>query len=389
MRLAALLAGFALLAGGAASAQVPDDLGVPVILSLTGTFGFYGQKEQATLQVLQSMVNARGGVNGRHVRFDYSDDESNPQVAVQLVNALIAKKVPLILGPGFTATCQAVSPLVETNGPVSFCLSPAVFPKPGSYVFMSTPSFDDVEPVVFRYLLARKWTKIAIITVTDASGSDFEKRVDGVLTLPDLHPLEVVAREHFGPTDISVAAQMTRIKAAAPDVIVTFTSGTPFGTLLRGIHDAGIDAPVYGSGGNFTYTQMHQYAAFLPKELILNGARGITEDPTATGAVRRAQDEYQAAIAKAGFRPEFATLSTWDPMLLSLEALRRAGPGADAQKVHEAFEGIKGFSGIEGTYDFTTHDQHGVGPNAVALFRYIQAKDIFVQVYPATGTSGN
>ena len=91
---------------------------------------------------------------------------------------------------------------------------------------------------------------------------------------------------------------MARMKAAAPDVLLTFTVGTPFGTLLKGVHDAGLDIPVYGSGGNFTYAQMQQYASFLPKELFLNGSRGITPDPTATGAVKRAQDVYFNATRK-------------------------------------------------------------------------------------------
>jgi branched-chain amino acid transport system substrate-binding protein len=250
-------------------------------------------------------------------------------------------------------------------------------------MFMGAPSIDDVQPVLFRYLVKRKLTKVAMITSTDASGNDFEKRVDGILAAPEFKDLKVVVREHFAVPDLSVAAQISRIKAAAPDVLLTFTVGTPFGTLLKGIHDVGLDVPVYGSGGNFTYAQMQQYASFLPKELFLNGSRGITPDTTATGAIKRAQDGYTAALAKAGLRSEFATSIPWDPMNIVLEAMRRAGPDADAQKLWTTLESIKGYAGIEGTYDFTTHDQRGLGEIAAALFRYDQPKNEFIQVYPA------
>ena len=280
-------------------ARAADDvIAVPVILSLTGPFGFYGQTEQSALRVLESSVNEKGGIGGRKVRFDIGDDASNPQVAVQLVSALIARKAPVILGPGFTATCQAVAPLVEKSGPLTYCLSPAVFPQRGGYMLMSVPSFDDVEPVLFRYLVSRKLLKIGMITSTDASGADFEKRVDGTLSVPEFKNIRILAREHFGITDISVSAQMARIKATDPDVLLTFTSGTPFGTLLRGIHDAGLSVPIYGSGGNYSYAQMQQYESFLPKELFLNAARGITDDPTATGDVKRAQSVYASALAR-------------------------------------------------------------------------------------------
>jgi branched-chain amino acid transport system substrate-binding protein len=376
------LTALALLLNAPAPARAADDITIPVILSLTGPAGFFGQKQQASLRVLEATVNAGGGIAGRKVDFEYSDDGSNPQTAVQLASGLIAKNVPLIFGPIFTATCQAVAPLVDKAGPVSFCLSPAIFPRPDGYMFMGAPSIDDVQPVIFRYLLSRKLTKVALITSTDASGADFEKRVDGVLAAPEFKDIKIVTREHFGIADISVAAQITRIKAVAPDVLLTFTVGTPFGTLLKGIHDAGLDVPVYGSGGNFTYAQMQQYTSFLPKELFLNGSRGITPDPTATGAVKRAQDGYFAALAKAGLRSEFATSIPWDPMNIVLEAIRRAGPGADAQKLWSTLESIKGYTGIEGTYDFTTHDQRGLGESATALFRYDAAKNEFVQFYP-------
>jgi branched-chain amino acid transport system substrate-binding protein len=380
---AALLLAIAVLGATAATpARAADPYVVNVVLSLTGGAAFLGSKEAASLRVLEATVNAAGGVRGRPVKFDIADDSSNPQTAVQLVNALVAKNVPFIYGPTLTAVCQAVAPIVDKAGPATFCLSPTIFPRPGGYMFMGAPSIDDVQPVLFRYLVARKLTKIALITSTDASGADFEKRVDGTLAQPEFKNVQIVTREHFAPSDISVAAQMARIKAASPDVLLTFTVGTPFGTLLKGVHDAGLDIPVYGSGGNFTYAQMQQYASFLPKELILNGSRGITPDPTATGATKKAQDAYFAALAKAGLRSEFATSIPWDPMSIMLEVVRRAGTDADAAKIYDTLENLKGWTGIEGTYDFTTKDQRGLGQSAAALFRYDQAANAFVQVFP-------
>jgi branched-chain amino acid transport system substrate-binding protein len=380
--IALAIAASILALGGSVPARAADPYTIPIVLSLTGGAAFLGTKEAASLRVLETTVNAQGGVRGRPVKFDIADDESNPQVAVQLFSQLIAKNVPFIYGPTLTAVCQAVAPLVDKAGPVTFCLSPTIFPRPNGYMFMGVPSIDDVQPVVFRYLVARKLTKIAMITSTDASGADFEKRVDGTLAAADFKDLKLVAREHFAPADISVAAQMARIKALAPDVLLTFTVGTPFGTLLKGAHDAGLEIPVYGSGGNFTYAQMQQYASFLPKELFLNGSRGITPDPAATGANRRAQDVYFSALNRAGLRSEFATSIPWDPMMILLEAVRRAGTDADGAKIYATLQGLKGWTGIEGTYDFTSHDQRGLGQAAAALFRYDQARNEFVQVYP-------
>ena len=64
-------------------------------------------------------------------------------VAPGEVTGFVEKKVPLILGPSFTATCQADGPLVAKTGPVDYCLSPSIAPAPGSFQYSSTVSTRD------------------------------------------------------------------------------------------------------------------------------------------------------------------------------------------------------------------------------------------------------
>jgi branched-chain amino acid transport system substrate-binding protein len=366
------------VAGSAADPPYP----INVVLSLTGGAAFLGTKEAESLHALETYVNANGGINGRPVTFAIHDDQTNAQLSIQLFTQLAAQNVPLIFGPTLTALCQAVMPLVEKNGPVAFCLSPAITPAPNSFQFMGVPAISDVQPVVFRYLKSRNLTRIAMLTSTDASGSDFEKRTDAALALPEFKDFKLLANEHFAITDLTVAAQIARLKATNPDILLTFSVGPSFGTVLRGVHDAGWEVPVYGSGGNFTYAQMAQYAAFLPKELFLNGSRGIVPEPRTTGPVRRAQDAYFAAMKAANIRSEFSTSIPWDPMMLMIDALRHVGTNATSEQLRAYMENLKGWNGIEGTYDFTTHDQRGLGQPSVALFRYDQAKGEFVKAYP-------
>jgi branched-chain amino acid transport system substrate-binding protein len=125
---------------------------------------------------------------------------------------------------------------------------------------------------------------------------------------------------------------------------------------------------------------MEQYGAFLPKELYLNGNEGIVPDPAASGAMKRAQQAYFNALKKAGVRPEFATEIPWDPTMLIVDALRKLGPDATAEQLHAYLEGLRGWTGVEGAYDFTNHDQRGIGEKAVAIFRWDQAKKDFVMV---------
>ena len=81
-----------------APAWAADPYEINVITPLTGIGAFIGKNEAAALGLLEKSVNDAGGVRGRQIKFVVQDDQSNPQVSVQLLNGLIAKKVPIVSG---------------------------------------------------------------------------------------------------------------------------------------------------------------------------------------------------------------------------------------------------------------------------------------------------
>jgi|GEM_PF-3965573 len=127
---------------------------INAILGVTGSSSFVGQAQQAALGALAASVNADGGIKGRPVRFAISDNQSNPQLTIQLTNAAIAKKAPLLLVSGLLASCKAIEPMLQTNGPVEFCLSQAIYPAKNSYVFSAGISTHDLLVTELRYFRA-------------------------------------------------------------------------------------------------------------------------------------------------------------------------------------------------------------------------------------------
>ncbi len=93
---------------------------INVILSLTGQGAFVGNAQHNTLAALENGENKRGGIQGHPIHFTFKDDQTNPQVAVQAVNAVIADRVAVLLSPNIAVTCRAAAPLV-VNGPVTYC----------------------------------------------------------------------------------------------------------------------------------------------------------------------------------------------------------------------------------------------------------------------------
>lgn len=114
------------------SAEAQDNaFDIDVIVSMTGPGATAGAGVQASLTGLQEVVNRRGSIDGRPIHFTFLDDQTNPQVAVQLTNDLRQKNVQAFLGPSFASTCNAVEPLLKA-GPVAFCLSPSIYPAKNS-----------------------------------------------------------------------------------------------------------------------------------------------------------------------------------------------------------------------------------------------------------------
>jgi branched-chain amino acid transport system substrate-binding protein len=381
------LALVALLGAPAAAAPrgAPDE--ISVILPTTGSGAFLGTHEIAALGVLEKLTNAHGGINGQPLKFVYQDDQTSPVVTVQLTQAAIAKHVPVVIGSALAATCTAMAALTERAGPVQYCLSPILRAAPGSFAFSASAGSSDIAAVVARFYRLKGWTRIALITSTDASGSDFEKQFDAALAQPENRALSLVAREHFNGADLSVGAQMARIKAAAPEAVVTFATGTPLGTLLHGYHDAGLSMPIVASGGNMIYEQMAGYAGFAPDKLYFAATRGIAPDANLRpGPIMDAQKVYFAAFKTAGIRPDFATSLAWDPASILVAALRKLGPAATADQLHAYIEGLHSWAGIDGIYDFRDQSQRGIGQNALVVYHWDTASSTFSVASRAAGT---
>jgi branched-chain amino acid transport system substrate-binding protein len=356
------------------------------ILSLTGGASFLGKAEQRALQLLEASVNADGGIDGRPVRFVFHDDQSTPQIAVQLASQIVASRPTVEIGANLVAMCNAMAPLMA-SGPVMYCLSPGIHPAQGSYVFTSSVSTVDLSRALLRYWRMKGMTKIAVMTSTDASGQDAEKGINGNLALPENKDIEVVAREHFNPTDVSVAAQIENIKAAQPQALIAWSTGAPIGTILKAIAQAGLDVPVGTTDGNMTYAQMTQYAAFLPKQLYIPAAEWSTHGSAAKRdpGVAAAQERFDAAYKAAGITPDVAAALAWDPAMIVIDALRKLGPATTAAQLRDYIGHLKGYAGVNGIYDFAQTAQRGLDVSDAVVTLWDPEKKVWTPVSQPAG----
>jgi branched-chain amino acid transport system substrate-binding protein len=367
----------------AATAGAAPPSGAPVeiyaFVALTGSNAFLGNEQGKGFEALERYVNATGGIDGRPLKFVIQDDQSNPTVSNQLFSAA-QHSGPVVMGGGVVGTCNAASALIAPDGPVMYCLSSGVHPPAGSFTYSAGFSSIDQISAAMRYFNDKGLTKIAVVTSTDGTGQDADRIIDDVFKQPENAKASIVDREHFNIKDMSVAAQMSHIGASGAQAIIAWTTGTPLGTVLHGMKDAGLDLPIVTTGGNLSYPQLEAYADIVPTQLLVPGLPLVVPDDLKHGAVKSAVQACLDALAATQPKPDIGYALPWDAGLVVVSALRKLGPNATAAQVRDAIDGVHGWSGVFGTYDYQSVPQRGLDLDQVIVTRWDKSKSRFVAV---------
>jgi branched-chain amino acid transport system substrate-binding protein len=272
-----------------------------------------------------------------------------------------------------------MAPLVK-DGPVMYCFSPGIYPDRGSYVFSASLATKDLLAATARYYRENGWKKIATITSTDATGQDGDARIAEAFGTSENSGETIVDKEHFNTSDISIAAQMTHIKASGAQAMIAWVTGTPFGTVLRAAADAGVDLPVMTSTGNLVYPQLDSYSAFIGNNVLFPASPGDAIDVLRPGPVKNAVSSYLAAFKAAGIKPDQGHTLSWDPALLVIDGFKKFGFGMTAMQLRDYLVDLKGWTGIDGVYDFTAVPQRGLSVSSVIIVRWSKDKGTWSSV---------
>jgi branched-chain amino acid transport system substrate-binding protein len=356
-----------------------DPYDINVVIPMTGGAAFVGKEISNALHVVEDEANKTGGIRGRPVRFVVADDQTNPQVAVQVTSTIIANKAPVFLGSALAAMCNAQAALAK-DGPLMYCFSPSINPTAGSYVFSGMYASDDLNAVSIRYLRERGLRKIALLNGTDASGQEAEHALIAIAHESENSSVSLVAIERFNLSDISIAAQVARIKAAGAQAIVTFVSTAALGTVLHDITDAGLDIPIVTSTSNASYAQLQTYRTNMPKELLFAAPPILAPDQISDIAVRRSVQHVADVFKAAGIRAGNLQALAWDVAQITITALQQVGPNATPEQLRVAIAGLRGWYGGMGRYDFRAVPQRGLVQNSLVMVRWDPTSSSFVAV---------
>jgi branched-chain amino acid transport system substrate-binding protein len=382
-RLIIILVAVALMGAVSVSAQAADPkdpIKLGAFFALSGPNAPIGTPTKLVAEMVVDKINKEGGINGRKIVLVMGDTESDPAKAATIAKKFIhTDKVAAIIGPTSTGEGMNVKKIVEEAGIPTFMTvggDPVIMggEKLGSfnYVFKSPQRSSTAVKKLYGYLKDKKLTKVALLTASDPFGKD------GVVWLEKLAPefgLTLVAKESFGPKDIDMTAQLTKIKNADPQAIVVWTIGPAGAIIAKNKAQLGIKIPLFQCHGQPgpEYIQLAGKASegdAMPATKLM----AASELPDADPQKKVIQEFIKLYTDQYKFDKQFPINThsgyAWDAIYIVANAMKKAG--TDSKALRDAIEGTKGYVGVSGIYNLTPEDHNGLDVDSMVI---VQVKD--------------
>lgn len=123
----------------------------------------------------QDEVNRRGGINGRLMMVEITNDDNDPKIAEEIAHQLVKdKKVLAVIGHNDSDASIAAAPIYEQNGLVMITPTSSAeqLSTAGDYIFRSTPSTRDLSETLAQYAVkVAEKENIAVCVDSDAQAS--------------------------------------------------------------------------------------------------------------------------------------------------------------------------------------------------------------------------
>ncbi len=235
-----LVAAFALSAAITIPAHAQQDFKVGIVESLTG--GFAGPARD-TMDGLEAWLKVRG-LPGKKVVFTTLDDETNGVNAANAFRRLAGDPdIHLIYLFIPSSSAMAVKTLAsEFKVPIiSGGAADALGTPADPYLFKVAPATRDFMTRLAQYIKQKGYKRLAMLEPNDAFG---QSEMANMKKFAPEYGFEIVAIETFGVEDTNFNAQLTRIRAANPDVLYDGAAGRAAILTFKQIKQLGLTMPL-------------------------------------------------------------------------------------------------------------------------------------------------
>ena len=339
-----------LFLGGCAPKE-SNDIRIGVNAEITGSKPTVGDSCKKAAELLAAQVNADGGLKLGDKKWPITlfieDNEDKPESAAAVAKKLISQNnVLAILGPNASGNAIPAARICEDAKVIM--ISPwSTNPKTTEnlkYVFRAC-FLDDFQGEVMAKF-AWDNLKAKNVAVLYDVASEYNKGIAEFFKKSfEKMGGKVVAFESYTKDDKDFSSQLTKIKAANPDVLFLPNYYNEVPLQAQQARRLGTTCSLIGSD------------SWGSSELLTLGGKDLEGCFFSTHyapdiATEKAQKFIKAYEAKYGKKPDDVAALTYDSGQLLLAAIAKAG-SLDRQKVRDALASISEFEGVTGKMKFT------------------------------------
>src|ERR1700688_1042992 len=265
-----IVTGLVLAAGltGTAFAQSGPPIKLADVAELSGGGPTVGTNWKNGIELAVEEINAKGGILGHKLEVSHADSQSNPGVARAQVQKALDSEHYVLLGPGYSGSVKVTAPLAADAGIAQIMGGEAAELTQGGNKFLFRTSFGQQSsmPKVAKYINDDlKAKSVAIVWVNN----DFGKGGRDVISKEFArYGIKVAADLSTEAGQADFAADVSKIKRAAPDAVFIYLNEEESARILKELKRQAVTAPLVGET-----TLVGQKVVELAGDAA-NGARG-------------------------------------------------------------------------------------------------------------------
>jgi branched-chain amino acid transport system substrate-binding protein len=351
------------------AAGAADTVKIGLIAEITGPNAEAGTYTINGAKLAVEDINRKGGILGKQVELVIEDNQStNPGTVLAFSKLGGNKAIPAIIGPIRSTQTQAASPAIAKLGIPTMIggSDPSLTKVNNRWLFRCRPSDLYSSRVIADFgvnkLKLKKWV---IVHSTDAFGAGGAKALTEALKGYGVEP---VLMQGYTNNSQDFTPVVLAIKKSGADVIGSYmTNSQDVGIFAKQLRQLGVTTPWIGSASIVTDTAMKLAGASL------EGTYGVADfNPDANDQAKAFSKTYRDAYK---LEPDVYSSWAFDAMNVIATAIN-AAKSDKAEDVRKAIVAIKGWKGVEGTYNF---DDNGDGLRGYNIVKNEAGKVKFVE----------
>ncbi len=331
----------------------PQTLKLGFTVPLSGSYARWGRLVSAMECAIEE-IHSSGDLGSTTIELIPEDSKADQAEGVSGLRKLATVDNAPVVMTIFTGIGLAQKPVASELGVVLFSSG------------IQNPAFAFDNPWVFRNALNTTWNADALVRYIDdfteleldglryayikEEGNDsIDLQVARLERLAEEFGIELVAEETFQKDDVSFDTQITKIKAADPDVVQVMSLGKEMGLIINTMAQQGLDPALRLSGGGAEgNTELIDVSGAAADGIVYSspGSADASADPRA----QRFTGCYQAR--EGGNTPDTYDTSFYDGTLAIAEALKMGADATSSESMREVLAQVRSVEGVSGRWDY-------------------------------------